>query len=306
MPRNASFDYLRFVAAIGIVVFHAGAPGAAIGYAALPFFLITLVLMAAPAARALPLAPYSEARAIRLLSPWLIWSVVYAALKAAEVCLTPATWAGEFAPAMLLTGPALHLWFLPYACIACLLIWPLVRLDLPRPVMLALWSGLGLLALWALQQGRWGSPVDEWLFAAPAVACGLALIQLRQNGRAQTIWAGVMVGLALSMSWYQGLGQLTLALGLVIAAGQIVLRPTWASRMGAQTALGIYLAHPMCLALSERAGLSNHGTLWHAVVGGTGALALVLLLPVLHKQLRRLPIVAPAAANPPIWANTKA
>ena len=50
MTRNATFDYARLIAAIGIIVFHVGAPGASIGYAALPFFLMLLVFLAFPVA----------------------------------------------------------------------------------------------------------------------------------------------------------------------------------------------------------------------------------------------------------------
>ena len=44
--RNAMLDYARFLAAAGILFFHSGAPGAWIGYAALPFFLMLLICLA--------------------------------------------------------------------------------------------------------------------------------------------------------------------------------------------------------------------------------------------------------------------
>lgn len=48
MARSATLDYARFLAAVGIIVFHVGAAGANIGYAALPFFLMLLVVLAFP------------------------------------------------------------------------------------------------------------------------------------------------------------------------------------------------------------------------------------------------------------------
>ena len=128
MQRNATYDYARLLAAFGIVQFHAGAPGGAFGYAALPFFLMLMLIMAVPAASVSDLRPYAQRRAQRLLRPWLIWSGIYAALKLVEVWLTPRTISDEFALHMILTGPAIHLWFLPFAFVCCLLIHPLVRL----------------------------------------------------------------------------------------------------------------------------------------------------------------------------------
>lgn len=125
--RNAALDYARLIAAIGIIVFHVGAPGAAVGYAALPFFLMLLLILAFPAALRQDFASYARSRASRLIWPWLTWSLVYGALKAAEVILGGKTVSSEFMPWMLLTGPALHLWFLPFAFIACIAMWPLAR-----------------------------------------------------------------------------------------------------------------------------------------------------------------------------------
>lgn len=50
--RIATLDCGRMVAALGIVLFHCGGPGALIGYTGLPFFtmvLILLILLALPA-----------------------------------------------------------------------------------------------------------------------------------------------------------------------------------------------------------------------------------------------------------------
>lgn len=116
MKRSTALDYARFPAAIGIIIFHVGAPGANIGYAALPFFCILLVFLAFPAAVKKDFTAYAASRAKRLLQPWAIWSLVYAALKLAEVGVSEARLETEFAAWMLLTGPAIHLWFLPFAC----------------------------------------------------------------------------------------------------------------------------------------------------------------------------------------------
>ena len=67
--RNAMLDYARFLAAAGILFFHSGAPGAWIGYAALPFFLMLLICLAWPAAQREPAGVYAGGRMRRLMGP---------------------------------------------------------------------------------------------------------------------------------------------------------------------------------------------------------------------------------------------
>lgn len=86
--RNATLDYGRFVAALGIVLFHCGGPGAMVGHAGLPFFTMALILLALPGADRQSFASFGSGRALRLLRPWLIWSAFYGTLKLAEVLVT--------------------------------------------------------------------------------------------------------------------------------------------------------------------------------------------------------------------------
>ena len=68
--RNATLDYARLLAAFGIVLFHSGAPGAWVGLAALPFFLMVLIILAVPSAVRSSPGNYARSRANRLLVPW--------------------------------------------------------------------------------------------------------------------------------------------------------------------------------------------------------------------------------------------
>lgn len=109
-------------------MFHAGAPGRGVGYAALPFFLMTLILLALPAAQSKEFGPFAKDRARRLLIPWLIWSAIYAAFKLLEVVWHHKPLGSEFSATMLLTGTSLHLWFLPFAYVVCLFLPFLIHL----------------------------------------------------------------------------------------------------------------------------------------------------------------------------------
>jgi len=84
MSRNATLDYARFLASLGIVLFHAKAPGAFIGYAALPFFMMALILLSIAGMTSQPFHLFAVNRAQRLLGPWLLWSVVFGLLKLVE------------------------------------------------------------------------------------------------------------------------------------------------------------------------------------------------------------------------------
>ena len=74
-----------------------------------------------PAAARQSFGAYAIARARGLLLPWLAWSAVYGGVKVAEAVVGGQPPGNAFAPWMLLTGPAIHLWFLPFAFAASLL-----------------------------------------------------------------------------------------------------------------------------------------------------------------------------------------
>lgn len=260
--RNATLDHARLAAAAGIVLFHAGAPGAWLGYAALPFFLMLLIQMAAPTAARQPLGAYAAGRARRLLLPWLWWSGVYALMKLADVVLAGSTLGAEFAPWMLATGPAIHLWFLPFAFVACLALWPLARaaagLDAARRMALvmalAMAAVAALMLRHALVQGGTvlGAPFAQWTFALPAVAlgAGLALLPGWRAGAGLAVTTGLALALA---GWPPGSTQLALAAGLLLACHALPMADSAGARRAAGLALTVYLAHPLLAAVLMRA-----------------------------------------------------
>lgn len=301
--HNATLDHARLWAAFGIVLFHAGAPGASVGYAALPFFLIVLLMLGGPSAARLPFRAWARLRAQRLLGPWLLWSGVYGLLKLAEVLATGKAWGSEFAPFMLLTGPALHLWFLPFAFVASLALHPLAQLPLPGGRgMVAGLCGLGALAALGLAQGAaLPAPLAQWREVLPATCLGfgLALLAARPAGRDHTgtrpdlaaglgamTAAGAALGLAaLTLGWTGGLLQLALALLALLVCLARPRPATWWSDRAARCALGVYLAHPLVMSVLERTTPLPQASLALALATALGALGLTLAL----------------AAAPPLW-----
>lgn len=277
--HNATLDTARLVAAFGIVLFHTGAPGAAIGYAALPFFLMAMLMLGARSAARLPFRTYAGNRARRLLVPWLVWSGIYGSLKLADALAGGAPLAGEFHASMLLTGPALHLWFLPFACIACLAVHPLARTTGRRGPAMMLCVLAAFAALWLNQGERLPAPLAQWRFALPATCLGFgfALAAGRPPALAAVLAASMALCLAaLALGWTAGLPQLALALGglgLCLA----LPRPSgiWSDHAAA-CALGVYLAHPLVITILLRITPLPQSSLAMALAAALGALGLTL------------------------------
>ena len=298
MKRNATLDYARLIAAIGIIVFHVGAPGAAVGYAALPFFLMLLLILAFPAALRQDFASYARSRASRLIWPWLTWSLVYGSLKAAKVIIGGKTVSSEFMPWMLLTGPALHLWFLPFAFIACIAMWPLARRFkslqiLGRTVCTVLGLSLSVSILMATQDRVAPPPLAQWLYALPAVFVGyvFALLANVQRHVLSTLLAlSCLCCLLLFLDWPKGAMQLLLAGGAFMICLLLPLSDNATANRMASLSLTLYLAHPLIIAVLLRVtSIPEKSTsMAFAAVIGTMLFALVL---------QRMPLATNARAG---------
>ena len=279
--NNASFDYARILAAVGIVWFHCAAPGALVGYSGLAFFLLLLVHLTVHQAvaardrkhRAPPFWRFAASRAERLLVPWAIASCLYGILKLGEVSLgTP--FAFEFTISMWLTGPALHLWFLPFAFAVSIIVWPLVRhLALARqstiPPVSFLSAGLGLVMLSLTQENTFLIPLAQWAYALPAVLIGLALACAPATAQTQIGLMAAFICAALAANWTDGLFEIFLACSVLILCRFVQLPATGFSRTAAQMALLIYLVHPAIMSAVTRTGI---------VETGTAAFALMVLI----------------------------
>ncbi|MEK8025566.1 acyltransferase family protein [Pseudaquabacterium rugosum] len=103
-------EILRILATIGIVWFHAGAPGSGIAYGGLLVFFVISIWFSDFGAGSF--SAYALKLANRLIRPWLIWCVIYAAvniLRRRPIVEGGESWIGYLA------GPSVHLWYLPFA-----------------------------------------------------------------------------------------------------------------------------------------------------------------------------------------------
>jgi hypothetical protein len=228
--HNGLIDYARFVAALGIVWFGVQVPGNWIAYIAVPFFLVLLTMSS---------GPDLATRAKRLLVPYVIWSLVFAALNTAFAIKRqnpPFDW---WEWHMILSGTWMHLWYLPFAFLAGLL----------SPWFQHPLATIGAAILTATLLALHGTPEAEpwgyWAFGLIPVLVGIAHFS----------WGWRLAVTTLVSSWlilYFGRPSpenttilLGTGLALVILSNRLPQTPLseWCARLS----IWIYLAHPLVI-----------------------------------------------------------
>jgi len=253
--RNGTVDIMRYLAAVGIVLFHVRAPYISVTYSALPLFTIYLAFFSITPGMT---TAWLARRLWHLLRLWLIWSGIYAALKIAEAVVDGQPIASEFLPWMLMTGPALHLWFLPFAMFLVALGFMISRMLPVTPVFEELLilgvAGTILGALWLNSTGEKPIPIGQWVFVWPAAAFGIVAAMLHQNSR---FWlAAVFAGAVTLIGFYLGAGTSVFQFfgaSLVAMASFLAVTPsTRLSETLRDLSLGVYFIHPAVVALLLR------------------------------------------------------
>jgi peptidoglycan/LPS O-acetylase OafA/YrhL len=265
--RNGSVDLLRFLGAIGIVLFHVKAPGSAIGYAALPAFVAITILYTLQGSAGQTASGFLGSRARRLLIPWLGWSAIYGAAKLADAAMRGAPVGSEFRPWMVLTGPAIHLWFLPFAFLATALVVGgsrLFRLEdggrTPGGRLLGgclVFVAFAALALVLRHGFDLRVPFAQWVFVLPAVGLGVCLqtVEHRLPDLAIVVVLAAAIHLAaVALGLRAGTFELLLATTACTLTLAVRLPPAALLRRLGGLSLGIYLVHPLIVAILLRAG----------------------------------------------------
>lgn len=285
--RNASFDYARLIAVIGIIWFHTSAPYGDIGYSGLAYFLILIPMLAIPQIgrlrhmrhRAPPVVRFAATRGMRLLVPWLAASLVYGALKTIDVS-RGAAWGDEFNTTMWLTGTALHLWFLPFAFFICLMLWPMGRWapHMKRAVrthlcMTCMCAALMALAYW--QTADLPTPVAQWAHALPAVLLGTALALTGGSFWRMMGIAALFFCMALSANWITGLQELGIATVVLLGCQIFKTKPSALSGFAARVSLALYLVHPAVAAVVMRGHIFPENSTIFAIIVTLGSLGIV-------------------------------
>lgn len=269
MPKRQDIELLRIVSAFGIVWFHSGAVGSSIAYTGLIVFVVLSMYFfvrrgagsvqsvrpeaSSAAADTSSAASRLAARAGRLLVPWLAWFGFYALFNLVTHRPIVQTAGGPLAA--VLTGPSIHLWYLPFIFIVMTLAEPLLD-RLTAPVLA--WSSALLATLdfaavdvWRPYATQLGAPYSQYFHALPAVlagvylACCQALPSLHRN---LLLYAMLF---AAALTWPEASIAVPYVLGISICAAVLSTTPPLFGELDigrlSACALGIYLIHPFLL-----------------------------------------------------------
>jgi hypothetical protein len=287
-----NWDRLRVFASLDIVGLHLTGTHL-FGGLGLPTFLLISVALGVHRPHPASTQRFCSRRLQRIVLPWLFWSLAIAA----GITLV-ASWEGQpalgwFEPRMLLYGPRIHLWFLPFIAVAGVLAHGMHRLTARLDPLLAAAGGvlLGLVSIALQPRLGHSSPFEQWSFGLPAIFLGFALGRTLAASaeRRAPFDVAVLVGMALLggalLLWLEpalyeylrryGGALLLLSLVLFVPNRSDRYTPHIAALM-----LGIYCLHPSVYWTAVEPQLWAHGLgeqQWARIGFGYTATALVVL-----------------------------
>lgn len=260
--RNGALDVLRFFSALAIVYFHMALPGSEYALSALPVFVLLSVTFGYG-------KPLGE-RAARLLIPWAFWCAVYFAMKLADIAVTGSTFAEEFHYWMILSGPAIHLWYLPF-----MFLFFLFAAQIPNRLLLPVLSIVSVLSYLAFVSHELGPPFSQWASVIPAASVGVAM-KISKFPRAIGITA-FAVFTAVYVATHESLAlQNTIALALVIGFFMLPFGASALTGKLSNLSFGIYLTHPIFASIAHKLH-PDVGYLTYAFVVAASIIATILL-----------------------------
>ena len=181
-PRRAMVHHwnrLRVLAMFDIASFHLTHEYMFLGIGLPVFLLLTMSL--GPSAKVAPdWRAVLERRVARLAGPWLFWNVAllaFLSLREVHHGAPPFAWTHPF---MLLGGVQPHMWFLPFATVAGLLVAFVDRRVRRFPPTMVAAATLPIAALVNQVHPNvpYLEPMSQWAFALPSLPLGLGLATL--------------------------------------------------------------------------------------------------------------------------------
>ena len=296
---NPTVDYIRFLAALVIVQFHARAPLNVIGQGAVGFFILAMIWFTLNGLqrRKEPVGAAIAMRGRRLLYPFLIWGVLQILAKVAQSVMTGGSLIEELQAWHPPVGSFGQLWFLPWALAVSAVLILLAQkttfqISSWRPLLF--WLVLFALATIAcLEVWSWQElPLILRLSVLylPSVGVGMLIFAVRNSGWILIFVTAIicLFGLVLRAAGMDGTQQLILAPPIMVLS-LMVRTPEfgWTRKLG-QLSMDIYLVHILMLSVAG----AILGIATHTFAGGImicllslGA-ALVMQLPQIGKWLR--------------------
>jgi hypothetical protein len=241
--RNATVEILRYLGAVGIVWFHLGGTHSQFGYSALVLFIVLSVYFG------MGRTTSAWARTEPLLI-WLFWSTIYFAMKIVQMVMLNEPIVSELEPWMLLTGPVLPLWFLPFIYVANGVAWNYEKhFKISVAWIEGLTLALGVVGAISLLKLAPGIPFAQWCVGASAVFLAIAVFRAREHRLPLMM---VMVTICTGYLAGPESDYLLLLFAGPISAVALLYGPVWhsalATKIGA-LALPVYLLHPGVFAI---------------------------------------------------------
>lgn len=272
-------EWLRLVACVAVVAFHAQVPGYLYALGGLHVFAVFLAVFAIRSARLQGWASFARKRSRTLAVPWAFWTLFYAVFVALDHYRhgkEPFAWVHD---GRWLEGPSIHLWFLPWALVTSWVLYPLARST--RMVGWRPWLFITLVAI-ALVAWTADLPMPEpwaqWLSVLPGATLGIVLA----DDASRPFRVFISVGLAamllgLSLIGYEQTG-IPLLVGLPAAVLAFETRLATNARLlvWSHLALGVYLVHPLTMRLLHKPFGDSPWLLF--LLSSIAAFALVLAL----------------------------
>jgi surface polysaccharide O-acyltransferase-like enzyme len=300
--RLANVERVRLVAMFEIVAFHVSEQRLpVIAGLGLPAFLLLNNAFNCTLSERMGTRAFLRVKVAKLLLPWLVWSLVYAAVLVLEKLRHHEAVAEAFSGWMLIGGTYTHLWFVPFALAGGLFVaWLQARtrrVSQRRMTfgMLAVGSGVVLTAGIILSTGAVEWPALQWLFALPSPVLGFALGRaVLAADRRLLIQASALVCLVAVGCWVLSLAMFVpeMVTRYATALAVVMLAFLWPGRMDpfskrlTPLLFGIYLCHPLLLRIYQGAHLPQLPVAVFAAIIFFGAAALVAVLR--RTPLRRL------------------
>jgi surface polysaccharide O-acyltransferase-like enzyme len=306
--RLANVERLRLVAMFEIVAFHvSGAVGAEqqrlpiIAGLGLPAFLLLNNAFNTTLSERMGTRAFLDVKVRRLLVPWLVWSVIYAAIVLAERVRHGEPVAEAFPIWVIVGGTYDHLWFVPFALFGGTLIARLQAKTRERShtrvalSALALGGVLVVIDAVILRSFAIEWPLLQWLFALPSVFLGFALgrVVLAADRR-----LFLRLGLALTLlgvlcvAGSRAFGVPEMVIRYCVSMALVALAFVWPGRGDALSQkltpllFGIYLIHPLLVRVYQAAHLPSMPVAVMALL--VFAVAAVLVAVLRRSPLRRL------------------
>lgn len=254
--------YLRLLSAASIVWFHTAPanPIGSFGAVGLVMF-VYLSFLSAPKPKDYLSSLNRNARGF--LVPWAVWWVFYALEKAWFAGGIPPLLGPETNIWVLMQGPAIHLWFLPFLFLSMMAVHLIraVAIPLPDSFKISIALTVGILGISFLKDtGTLPEPLRQMLLATPAVALGLSYLWVMRirDRRSRSLYflaIAAAVNVAAIPIWFYG--ETYIAIGYSGASLTILLLlfrwPRSRTVMHLSLlSMGIYLIHPFALTVIRK------------------------------------------------------